>query len=405
MSLFKRGSVFYVHFRWRDYPRMKVSTGTTLKVRAKAMERTIYALKNAGRRDLLSLLAEQRLTLVALHEAYEGRGDEIEQLAAKAESPELGPLVDVWLAWLKSPNGVSPRTRRRYASNTVHRYDESWAKLFALLPNGRAARLSDLTRGFLADYRNNRIASGSMAGTVNRDLTALQAFMTWCAEDQGLSVTRPQVRREREPAGRERWLSAEEFSSISQACPQDWWPLIATLIYTGLRIGEAQGLVGGDVRLAERRITIHEGNHHVKTPSSVRDVPIPEPLAELLSQHFVRFPAGTTDPVFPEPFNDYRKARRTWQRVCRKAHVQGANLHDCRHTFGVHCAQAGVPIARLQKLLGHSTPAMALRYMKHAPEAYFTEDAAKVAASLNGEILEREREARTTLVRGSLKRA
>ena len=148
--------------------------------------------------------------------------------------------------------------------------------------------------------------------------------------------------------------------------------MIATLVYTGLRVGEAQGLVGEDVHLAERRISIHEGNRHVKTPSSVRDVPIPEPLAEVLGAHFVRHPAGPADPVFP--------------------------------TFGVHCAQAGVPIVRLQKLLGHATPAMALRYMKHAPEAYFAEDAAKVAASLTG-ALDREREARAASARAGLKRA
>jgi integrase len=404
MSLFRRSGIFYVDFRWRGYPRLRVSTGTTLKSRAKAMERTVYALHNAGRRDLLILLVEQRLSLDELHEAHEKRGDELEQLVAKTESPEVGRLVTQWFAWLESPNGVSPRTRRRYATNTIYRYRESWAKLFAVLPNGRAARLTDLTKGFMAEYRRVRIAEGTAPGTVNRDLTALQAFLTWCAEDQGLAVSRPQVRREREPAGRERWLSADEIKAFELVCPPDWWPLIATLMYTGVRVGEAQGLVGEDVRLAERRITIHEGNRHVKTPSSVRDVPIPEPLAEILGNHFVRVPAGPADPVFPSPLGDYRALRRTWRRTCDTASVYGATLHDCRHTFGVHCAQAGVPIARLQKLLGHATPAMALRYMKHAPEAYFAEDAAKVAASLTGE-LDREREARTAAARANLRSA
>lgn len=165
-----------------------------------------------------------------------------------------------------------------------------------------------------------------------------------------------------------------------------------------------RGLVGEDVHLAERRISIHEGNRHVKTPSSVRDVPIPEPLAEILAEHFVRCPAGPADPVFPGSLGDYRALRRTWRRICRAAGVHRATLHDCRHTFGVHCAEAGVPIARLQKLLGHATPAMALRYMKHAPEAYFAEDAPRVAASLSGE-LDRERETRATMARAQLHRA
>jgi integrase len=383
---------------------MKLSTGTTLKARAKAIERTVYALRNAGRKDLLTLLVEHRISLEELHQAYEHRGTELEQLAAKAESPEVGGLVKSWFEWLQSPNGVSPRTRRRYAPNTIYRYKESWANLLGLLPNGITSRLSDLTKGFIADYRRIRIGESVAPGTVNRDLTALQAFLTWCAEDQGLAVVRPQVRREREPSGRERWLSAEEFGALGRVCPTEWWPLIATFVYTGLRVGETQGLVGEDVHLAERRISVHEGNHHVKTPSSVRDVPIPEPLAEILGQHLVRFPARPKAPVFPSPLGDYRALRRIWCRVCRAAGVDGATLHDCRHTFGVHCAQAGVPIARLQKLLGHATPAMALRYMKHAPEAYFSEDAARVAASLSGD-LDREREARIAAARGGLRQA
>jgi len=368
------------------------------------MERTIFSLHNAGRQDLLTLLVEQRLSLEQLHEAYEKRGDEVEKLVAKAESPELGGLVARWFEWLESANGVSPRTRRRYAANTIYRYKESWAKLFVVLPNGRAARLSGLTKGFISEYRRTRIAEGTAPGTVNRDLTALQAFLTWCADDQGLAVVRPQVRREREPAGRERWLSADEIKAVEEACPVEWWPLVAMLIYTGLRVGEAQGLLGEDVRLAERRVSIHEGNRHVKTPSSVRDVPIAEPLAEILGTHFVRLPAGPADPVFASSLGDYRALRRTWRRICEAVGIHGATLHDCRHTFGVHCAQAGVPIARLQKLLGHATPAMALRYMKHAPEAYFAEDAAKVAASLTGE-LDREREARAAAARANLRTA
>ncbi len=60
------------------------------------------------------------------------------------------------------------------------------------------------------------------------------------------------------------------------------------------------------------------------------------------------------------------------------------HIHDLRHTFGVHCAKAGIPLARIQKLMGHATPVMTLRYLKHAPESYFSEDAARLAGSLTG---------------------
>ena len=39
---------------------------------------------------------------------------------------------------------------------------------------------------------------------------------------------------------------------------------------------------------------------------------------------------------------------------------------------------------RLQKLLGHSTPIMSLRYMRHAPEAFLDADAEAIASHLAG---------------------
>ena len=58
---------------------------------------------------------------------------------------------------------------------------------------------------------------------------------------------------------------------------------------------------------------------------------------------------------------------------------------------------------RLQKLLGHATPHMTLRYMQHAPEAYFAEDAARIAASLSGAAPDREAATRSELAREQLK--
>ncbi len=65
-------------------------------------------------------------------------------------------------------------------------------------------------------------------------------------------------------------------------------------------------------------------------------------------------------------------------RAARTGEIPRSGSHS--GAVGVHCAQAGIPIVRIQRLLGHSTPVMTLRYMKHAPDDYFTEDATRVAA-------------------------
>lgn len=85
-----------------------------------------------------------------------------------------------------------------------------------------------------------------------------------------------------------------------------------------------------------------------------------------LAVHLTRVHPGPADLVFPGECQTYWKVRRVWHRVLRAASIPAATIHDARHTFGVHRHQAGVPIVRLQRLLGHATAAMAMRYMRHA---------------------------------------
>jgi integrase len=302
----------------------------------------------------------------------------------------------------EDPATLSPKTRRPFSAKTIQGYRWCWDQVLARLTRGRDSILTDLTTGFVADFRARRRAAGASGPTINRNLTALSAFLTWCELEQGLTVPRPRLPHEREHPGRDRWLSADEIRALEGATPAEWWPLFALLIYTGLRIGEAQTLSWGSVRLAERRIAIGRQQQRVKTEASVRDVPISAPLAELLAAHRLRFPAGPADLVLPFPLSSYQRAQRAFQTACRRAGLHEVRPHDLRHTFGVHCARAGVPLARIQKLMGHATLAMTLRYLQHAPESYFARDAALVAESLSGR-KDAEVEAAAELLRAGMR--
>lgn len=70
--------------------------------------------------------------------------------------------------------------------------------------------------------------------------------------------------------------------------------------------------------------------------------------------------------------------------MLKEAKIRTARMHDLRHQFAVHALQAGVAIPRLQRLLGHASPIMTLRYAAHAPEAYFAEDGARIETAFHG---------------------
>jgi integrase len=197
-------------------------------------------------------------------------------------------------------------------------------------------------------------------------------------------VARLRIPRERESRGRERWLSAEELRAFERHCPAEWWPLFATLFYTGARLGEVQGLRGADVLVHSRRIGIHEQERRVKTREAIRDLPISQALERALAAHLAQVSPGPSDLVFPGSMQDYAAVRRVWDSSCEAGGISGATPHDARHTYAVHATMSGVPIVRLQKLLGHATAAMTMRYMKHAPEAYLDEDADRIGAHMAG---------------------
>jgi integrase len=377
---------YVVEVRWRGYPRIKLSTGTTSKTRARLIEGTLVRLRETGRRDIIELLVAGKLKLLDVHNNYLHDPASLEQPLTRETSPEVGPLVEEWLGWLRDPATISPRTRRPYAVQSIRRYKDSWEKIFKALPLDRKTPLGDLTRGSLVDYRAMRRRKGTTGSTLNRDVTAVQSFLRWAEEDRGLVVPHFRVPKEREAEGKERWLDAREIAKLEAAAPTDWWALFATLLYSGVRIAEAQGLKWADVRLVEQRIRIHErSGRRLKTASSQRDVPVPAPLVTVLKTHSTRVDSGPADLVFPPPYSIYWNARNNFARAVRLAGITPATIHDLRHTFAVHCAQAGVPLPRIQKLLGHATAVMTMRYMKHAPEAYFAEDAARIAKSMRGE--------------------
>ncbi len=98
MSVYKRpeSSRYVIEIRWQGLPRLKLSTGSSSKKLAEAMQRTLHGLKDAGRLDVLRLLAEGKLRLADVHEDYVRNPAALQHRLAAVASPTLGPLLDQW---------------------------------------------------------------------------------------------------------------------------------------------------------------------------------------------------------------------------------------------------------------------------------------------------------------------
>ncbi len=372
----REGSPYwYIRREIRELGVLKLSTGTRSLALARQYDQLVLDLKELGRLDALQALKAGQVTI---RELYANRlPARLEALLQRGTSPLLRPLVEEFLTVGGYDTGVRERSMQRYRT--------SWRGVLKLMPDD--AKLGDLTSGFVSEFKRLRrlraegLGKSLSPATVNRDLAAIGALLSWCTREKGLTVERPSLRYQRESKGRTRWLTREELSAFQEQCPAEWWPLFGLLFASGITISEALGLRRDDLDLRGRRLGIHEEyGRRLKRDSRNRELSISESLVPVLADWYrARVEPQPDARVFPFT---YWPARKAWAAVCKKAGIYGATIHDARHTFAVHAVQNGVPEARLQKLLGHAHPGTTRRYAMHAPEQFLEQDAERVARSM-----------------------
>ena len=101
-----------------------------------------------------------------------------------------------------------------------------------------------------------------------------------------------------------------------------------------------------------------------KSNSSVRRIPIPDKLFNLIVQH--RFPENAyfltgTSKQYVEP----RSMQNKFKRAIKDCGIENANFHALRHTFATRCVELGFDIKSLSEILGHSSVNITLNRYVH----------------------------------------
>lgn len=248
--------------------------------------------------------------------------------------------------------------------------------------------------GDVETWRTKRLTAGRKPATVNRDTNtlraALQKAVDWeLLQANPLARLKP-LKTDRQPVVR--YLSAEEEKRLYAALTarddkmraerksgNEWrqqrgqdllpelgtyadnlTPLVMLALNTGLRRGELWNLTWGDVDLRRKVLAVKgEGTKSKQT----RHVPLNKSSVAALKTH-----RGNVRPLPSVPVFGRHEFKKAFAGLLEDAKIERFRFHDTRHHFASRLVMAGVPLATVKELLGHSTIAMTERYSHLAPD-------------------------------------
>jgi integrase len=168
------------------------------------------------------------------------------------------------------------------------------------------------------------------------------------------------------------FLTFEESDVLIGAARNDEQrALLLCGLHTGMRQGEQRALEWTDIEKHNGRIVIarsmdEDGRLGPTKGRRVRYVPLtPELAAALKRIEHLRGPL-----IFCRGDGSYLRKTSFHERLwgtCRRAGLRKIRWHDLRHTYASHLVMHGVPLKRVQELLGHTTLVQTMRYAHLAP--------------------------------------
>lgn len=265
----------------------------------------------------------------------------------KKDGRRLLDLVELW----HKHHGTNLRAGENTYSRLKH--------LCAALGNPTAEQFKP---EMFADYRAKRLAEGISANNLNREHAYLRAVFNELARLGYWKGVNPLAKvRQMKVAERElSFLSIEQIRRLLDALSGDALLIAKVCLATGARWSEAEGLRVSQVRNGQIQFT---GTKSGKN----RSVPVDDALVAALHAHLEKRYGG--DKALAERF--FRCGYGTFREAVEKSGLtlpRGQLTHVLRHTFASHFIMNGGNILVLQKILGHSSLTMTMRYAHLAPE-------------------------------------
>ncbi len=268
--------------------------------------------------------------------------------------PTVRKVVDEFLQWCEA---------RRLAPTSISRYRAATDAFMRYCAKVRMARADEMTLSRIEMFLKYRIQDeGRAEKTAYNDAIILKGLFKFASHPgRGLLTCNPAEGWEvREPVQRPAYCFTQtEVDTLMAGCREWIRPIVVTLAYEGLRIGELSYLRPVDVDLDGG--FIHVRAREGWNPKGRRDraVPIHDLVRDVVATRL------TGEWVFLSPKG--RQVRENHTLRAFKADrdrlgIHQGTLHSLRHFFVSFCAERGVPLLTCMAWVGHKDAEMVQHY-------------------------------------------
>ncbi len=221
-------------------------------------------------------------------------------------------------------------------------------------------RAHEITPAEVQKYLHRRAQSVSGV-TSNKDLQFILAAFRWAVRVRRIArnpFPTGALRRFREMP-RERELSRDEQARILAELPERYRPLLHLAIATGLRQDNLCKLEWSWVDFERGKVSIPATRHKNRKPHvvvmspGVREILLALPTRVAGRRYVFEALLGGHEGAWAgKPVNAHNFMATIWRPALKRAGIENLHWHDLRHTTATRLSDKGVPIQKIQRVLG-----------------------------------------------------
>lgn len=305
----------------------------------------------------------------------------------------FGDLIHSWLfETIRISNKIKPSTFERYEG--IYRNYIKNSILYGL-------KLSELKSIQIQRYYNKLLKDGKSSNVINNLNKLIKYFLNY-AVDEGYLIKNPcngktiVIPGESVKETEVRPFTDDEIILFRAVLDSHRLKALFLLdLATGLRQGELLGLKWSDIDMINNELHVNRNIKQVsiisadgtrkyktieqipKTKGSIRTVPIPDNLINILRAHSSiqkqeKLKAGSaykvSDFIFTTEVGttiDARNITKQYERLLTRAKIEYRKFHSMRHTYATKLFERNVKLKTVSELLGHSNIAITADIYTH----------------------------------------